>query len=90
MSDSYVNKGDEADREDAAASDLQARMLLRETATRSMMEEIGNYSFPSSSVRSSSEMEASKLHTIICLLTKGLYVIISYGQRPRIFLLSSK
>jgi hypothetical protein len=61
MSNSFVNTGGEADREDAAASDLQARNVHRDTATRSMIEEIGNYSFPSSLVRSSSNLDASTL-----------------------------
>jgi hypothetical protein len=62
MSDSFVNTGGDADRKDAAASDLQATEVRRDTATRSMLEEIGNYSFPSPLGRSSSNLDASTLH----------------------------
>ena len=63
MSESFRNTKGEADKEDAAASDLQEKEVLRDTATVSMMEEIGNYSFPSSTVISSSNLNASVLQT---------------------------
>ena len=62
MSESFKNAKGEADKEDAAASDLQDTEVHRDTATHSMMEEIGNYSFPSSTVISSSNLDASVLH----------------------------
>jgi hypothetical protein len=62
MSESFKNAKGEADKEDAAASDLQDTEVHRDTATHSMMEEIGNYSFPSSIVISSSNLDASVLH----------------------------
>ena len=62
MSESFKNTKGEADKEDAAASDLQEKEVHRDTATHSMIEEmIGNYSFPSSLVISSSNLDASVL-----------------------------
>ena len=63
MSKSFRDAKGKADEEDAAASDLQETEVLRDTATVSMLEEIGNYSLPSSTVTSSSNLEESVLHT---------------------------
>ena len=62
MSKSFRKEERKADEEDAAASDLRDTEELRETATVSMLEEIGNYSLPSSTVTSSSNLEESVLH----------------------------
>ena len=66
MSKSFRNEKGKADEEDAAASDLRDTEVLRDTATVSMLEEIGNYSLPSSTVTSSSNLNESVLH--ICNL----------------------
>ena len=62
MSKSFRKEERKADEEDAAASDLRDTEELRETATVSMLEEIGNYSLPSSTVTSSSNLEERSLH----------------------------
>ena len=62
MSKSFRNEKREADEEDAAASDLRDTEELRETATVSMLEEIENYSLPSSFVTRTSNLEQSVLH----------------------------
>ena len=62
MSKSFRNEKGKADEEDAAASDLRDTEVLRDTATVSMLEEIGNYSLPSSNVTSTSNLDESVLH----------------------------
>ena len=72
MSKSFRDTKGKADEEDAAASDLQETEVLRDTATVSMMEEIGNYSLPSSAVTSSSNINASVLHLLNRNALKGI------------------
>ena len=62
MSKSFRNEKGKADEEDAAASDLRDTEVHRDTATRSMMEEIESYSLPSSNVTSTSNLDESVLH----------------------------